>query len=423
MECGGQLDDMETLPQRPPAAKKKNCVRCGKDAVLVVQTSAAFCRECFLNYFTHKFRSGLGKSRVVQPGEKVLLAFSGGPSSAALLHLVKRGMEEGTQKKRLRIEPGVVFIDEGSIIQGFDVDQRQRSVQTISKIAGESGFPVHHVMLEDITTVQATEADLPVSNCAGTSPATTEDVERQVKSLSTDDTSADRLKRLFEEAKSLTAKEDLLQILRSKLLVRVARTHGYTKVMVGDSGTRLSVRIMADIAQGRGAALPLNTGFADDRHGDVVIVRPMRDFIAKEISMYNTICQVESAFLPTLTTRVAEKASIGHLTEAFISGLQVNFPSTVSTVFRTGAKLCVSDTENRPEGYKRCAMCKAPLDTGQQGLLQSSVYKTSLAADDESDGGVVTGQDLCPSLCHGCSLTVADFGDFSTLSDSDQLFT
>ncbi|XP_066273775.1 cytoplasmic tRNA 2-thiolation protein 2-like [Branchiostoma lanceolatum] len=415
MECGGQVSEADMLPQRLPTAKKKNCVRCGKAAVLVVQTSAAFCRECFLNYFTHKFRSGLGKTRVVQPGERVLLAFSGGPSSAALLHLVKRGMEEGTQKKRLRIEPGVVFIDEGCIIQGFDVDQRQQALQIVSKIAEDSGFPVYRVMLEDFMSEHSTEADLPVtvSNCAETSQDTTEDVERQVKTLSTDDSSADRLKRLFEQAKSLTAKEDLLQMLRSKLLVKVARMHGYTKVMVGDSGTRLSVRIMANIAQGRGSALPLNTGFADDRHGDVVIVRPMRDFIAKEISMYNTICQLESVFLPTLSTRAAEKASIGHLTEAFISGLQVNFPSTVSTVFRTGAKLCVSqDPENMPEGHERCAMCKAPLDTGQQGPLQSSVYKTSGASEDDNKC-VATG----PELCHGCSLTVADFGDFSALSD------
>ncbi|XP_078689420.1 cytoplasmic tRNA 2-thiolation protein 2-like [Branchiostoma floridae x Branchiostoma belcheri] len=418
MECGGQLDDTDKLPQRHLPTAQKKCVRCGKAAVLVVQTSAAFCRECFLNYFTHKFRSGLGKTRVVQPGERVLLAFSGGPSSAALLHLVKRGMEEGTQKKRLRIEPGLVFVDEGSIVQGFDVGQRQKAVQTVSKLAEDTGFPVHFVMLEDVLTDEhSTETDplVTVSDSEETSQDTTEDVERQVKSPSIDDSSADRLKRLFEDAKSLTAKEDLLQMLRSKLLVRVARMHGYTKVMVGDSGTRLSVRIMADIAKGRGAALPLNTGFADDRHGDVVIVRPMRDFIAKEISMYNTICQVESVFLPMLTTKVAEKASIGHLTEAFISGLQVNFPSTVSTVFRTGAKLGVS--HDQPEGHKRCAMCKAPLDTGQTSL-QSSVYKTSLApAGDDSGECVATGQDLGPSLCHGCSLTVADLGDLSTLPD------
>ena len=45
-------------------------------------------RECFLNYSTHKFRSTFGKSRLIRDGQKVLVAFSGGQASVAMLHLI-----------------------------------------------------------------------------------------------------------------------------------------------------------------------------------------------------------------------------------------------------------------------------------------------------------------------------------------------
>ena len=37
----------------------------------------------------HKFRSAIGKSKLIRDGEKVLVAFSGGANSSALLHLIQ----------------------------------------------------------------------------------------------------------------------------------------------------------------------------------------------------------------------------------------------------------------------------------------------------------------------------------------------
>ena len=46
-------------------------------------------RACFMVYTTHKFRSAIGKSKIVRDGETVLVAFSGGQSSSCLLQLIK----------------------------------------------------------------------------------------------------------------------------------------------------------------------------------------------------------------------------------------------------------------------------------------------------------------------------------------------
>ena len=49
----------------------------------------SFYSECFLRYCAHKFRSSFGKSRLIRDQENVMLAFSGGQSSSAMVHLVR----------------------------------------------------------------------------------------------------------------------------------------------------------------------------------------------------------------------------------------------------------------------------------------------------------------------------------------------
>ncbi|CAI9551058.1 unnamed protein product, partial [Staurois parvus] len=83
-------------------------------AVLIIRVGDAFCRSCFREYFVHKFRAMLGKNRAVFPGEKVLLAYSGGPSSSAMIQQIREGLSRDAPKK-LRFIPAIVFIDEGAV--------------------------------------------------------------------------------------------------------------------------------------------------------------------------------------------------------------------------------------------------------------------------------------------------------------------
>ena len=43
------------------------------------------------------------------------------------------------------------------------------------------------------------------------------------------------------------------------MILHVARTHGYSKVMMGDSCTRLAIKLMTSLALGRGAFLAWDT--------------------------------------------------------------------------------------------------------------------------------------------------------------------
>ncbi|CAI8010232.1 Cytoplasmic tRNA 2-thiolation protein 2-A [Geodia barretti] len=209
-----------------------------------------------------------------------------------------------------------------------------------------------------------------------------------------------RIKSLFDSCTSVTAKESLLLPLRRRLLVDAARKLGYSKVLMGDTATRLAVRLLGNVAQGRGQTLPLDTGFMDDRTGDVAFIRPLREFPANEVAMYASLNGLDSIAIPHFTSLEPEMASIEQLTESFIAGLQVDFPSTTSTVFRTGDKLTVGGDEKS----KRCALCQAPSGPPADG----SVF-THLSRPESCDPG------LWDCLCYGkttlhscCQLTVKD---------------
>ncbi|XP_017715255.1 PREDICTED: cytoplasmic tRNA 2-thiolation protein 2 isoform X9 [Rhinopithecus bieti] len=151
---------------------------------------------------------------------------------------------------------------------------------------------------------------------------------------------------------------------RTHLILHMARAHGYSKVMTGDSCTRLAIKLMTNLALGRGAFLAWDTGFSDERHGDVVVVRPMRDHTLKEVAFYNRLFSVPSVFTPAVDTKAPEKASIHRLMEAFILRLQTQFPSTVSTVYRTSEKLVKAprDGPAASDSSPCCLLCMCALD-------------------------------------------------------------
>ncbi|NXS03945.1 CTU2 protein, partial [Oxylabes madagascariensis] len=111
------------------------------------------------------------------------------------------------------------------------------------------------------------------------------------------------LLRGFEAAGTATAREELLEMLRTHLIVQTARDRGYAKVMMGDSLTRVAVKLLTNLSLGRGAFLAVDTGFTDRRHGDVMVVRPMRDYTAKEIAFYNLFFRVPTVTVPPLFTK------------------------------------------------------------------------------------------------------------------------
>ncbi|XP_075872824.1 cytoplasmic tRNA 2-thiolation protein 2 [Nelusetta ayraudi] len=418
-----QVDEhyQEPLEESTVPSVSKKCVKCKEaTAAVVIRAGDTYCRRCFKEYFIHKFRAMLGKNRIIFPGEKVLLAVSGGPSSCSMLSQVQEGLSEAAHKK-LRFSPGIVFIDEGGAV-GQCAEDRRAKVAELQTVFRRTGFPFHILPLEqvlDLSSAAMTTVPPPPERPAGAYKAAVDDFIQNAGSsgsaldaVEAEETSApaavgegetQALQQLMASAKTQTAREDLLSTLRQHLLVQVARTKGYTKVMLGDNCTRIAVKLLTSISLGRGAHLAQDTAFSDSRFGDVVLVRPMRDYSAKEVAYYNHMFKVPSVFMAGLDTKSTEKASIQRLTESFVTKLQADFPSTVSTIYRTSEKLQVAcKSSSGADRSGTCLFCRCPLDTA---VGEASAFKATLVSQQLSQANCSGAQEALQSSAARCPST------------------
>ncbi|XP_068597212.1 cytoplasmic tRNA 2-thiolation protein 2 [Brachionichthys hirsutus] len=393
--CQVDEDYSDQLEHAHLPSVSKKCVKCKEaPAAVVIRAGDAHCRACFKEFFIHKFRAVLGKHRILFPGEKVLLAVSGGPSSCSMLSQVQEGLSQNAHKK-LRFSPGIVFIDEGGAV-GRSAEERRRTAVQLQAVFEATGFPFHIVPLEQVLDLPGsvvTAVPSPSERPAGAYKAAVDHFIQSGGSLAAREPEEPprpevgggahtaSLQQLIRSVRTLTAREDLLNTLRLHLLVHTARTEGYSKLMLGDNCTRLAVKLLSSISLGRGAQLAQDTGFSDSRFGDTILVRPMRDYSAKEVAYYNRMFQVASVFTPGLDTKTPDKASIQRLTESFVTRLQADFPSTVSTVYRTGEKLQAAGESASAAGRSsRCLLCMCSLDAAT-AAENASAFKATLLSE------------------------------------------
>lgn len=208
----------------------KKCVKCKEaSAAVVIRAGDAYCRGCFKEYFIHKFRAMLGKNRIIFPGEKVLLAVSGGPSSCSMLSQVQKGLSRNAHKK-LRFIPGIVYIDEGGAL-GQSVEERMKLGAELQAMFKATGFPFYIVPLEQVLDLPSSVVVMAPSSSEQPGSAYKSAVNAFIQSDSStcltpqdqEDTSLPEvqeshtrsLQHLIASVKTLTARQDLLNTLRS----------------------------------------------------------------------------------------------------------------------------------------------------------------------------------------------------------------
>ena len=105
-----------------------------------------YCKDCFLTAVHHKVRATLGKHKATRPGDRVLVAATGGQSSTSLLHILQQGCN--TDIKRLLFNPSVIYVDEGAVY-GISKEDREKRIAEVVDLLQNFGFPVHVALIEN----------------------------------------------------------------------------------------------------------------------------------------------------------------------------------------------------------------------------------------------------------------------------------
>ncbi|KAK5808947.1 hypothetical protein F5H01DRAFT_415925 [Linnemannia elongata] len=400
MSCSVEEPTMTVAEKRAKdrAVHAGFCCKCKTATSTITVRYAEYCNPCFLIALDSKFRTALRNARpyrVITP-ENVMLAFSGGPSSRALIHLFdvfhSLPPEVATNKKQPKIynDIHVCHIDESCLLEpAQDVSSSSGStMEQARSIATGYGYSFHGVAIEDIydpewtdsrcfeavatliTTLRkdqlTTSGEAPelLSRIIPT-PATTASEEGAPK-LSRQE-KINKLKALLGACTTLTAKETVLQHFRSSLLIQLAKRGQCTILALGDSATRVAIQIIELTSIGRGYSLPHETSLLSSWVQDCKVIRPLKDCLVKELDTFcglNGLELIESHHAQlgwTMKTK-AEVKSIRRLTDDFITGLDKEFPSTVATVCRTAAKL----TPPESTYDQKCPLCLGPVQAGVQ---------------------------------------------------------
>lgn len=324
-------------------SKVRGCRRCGSEAFIVLDRIHVECRSCFLESCNKKLRSTIGKSKLLTNNDPVLIAYSGNASSTALLDLIKNSIEFNFRREQ-KFRPSILHVDMQSIC-----DPDQEASQRLSKLdtflsATKSNYPKWPIYW---TTIEMIAQE---NNCDTNSPICLkyEDHLSETPSVGDllDSQAALNCLRTALLNLDLTDKQHYLRKSTIDLIARAASSINksinysdqFSCIFTASSATQLANNLLVDVILGEGSTCHSTVSICDSRWA-TPIVRPMKEFSKKEIAFYLRARQLAHAPQINPTTLSESRASIQKLTESFLSKLSADYPSTYSTLLRTGNKL------------------------------------------------------------------------------------
>lgn len=184
---------------------------------------------------------------------QLLLPVSFGISSTTLLHLLCGQLQrQSSQAGRTGFSLLVVHIDE-SCIDGSLSARSHLDVLRARFPAAEVRYVA--VGIEDIYGFRNAAREVELAAGVDDEKAPGEVDAREA------------LRRLLRALASPTSRTDVLAVLRTRLVVEIAKQEGCEGVLWGDTTTRLAEKTLAETAKGRGFAIPWRTADGDSPFG------------------------------------------------------------------------------------------------------------------------------------------------------------
>ncbi|CAH0592433.1 unnamed protein product [Chrysodeixis includens] len=296
------------------------CKKCASPMAVILRKKDHYCENCFILSTNHKFRACIGKNKVLSPNENVLICLSGGVGSAVLLDLVHHGISLENNKK-LRIVPHFIHLFDDNVPEVSDA---------ILKKCQKYNFDIYFVHLSDYLN---NNTQLPEVN--------------QIVALKEDDKI--KFTRLLNCMPSTAANDYLLKVKRH-LFIKYAKQLNCSAIFTAETTNTLAINLLCNLAIGRGSQVQNDVGFCDVRDEKVKILRPMKDISKEELDYY-----VKIKKLVSITRTNVKSNSLQSAISSFVSDLQQNFQSTISTVCKTADK--IGDYEEDKASGK-CVICK-----------------------------------------------------------------
>ncbi|KAF5382162.1 hypothetical protein D9615_004389 [Tricholomella constricta] len=391
----------------------------------IIIRHAVYCKDCFFPLISIKFRRSLDPSvnplpdgprrKGLKAGGNLLLGLSGGLGSTVLLDLVyqtyfsmhdppiedvtgkPRGGKDHPRNASVWPKGAVCYVETCSAFPGA----RDRTEEIRAVVAKHDRLDFIPLRLEDAFSSAWWNAvgGKPASKELGMDITNEELILSSVSSSQDTDTPISRLQRYISSLPTHTAIPTAIQTLTRLLLLHTAMSRGSSHLLLGTSLTSLSIALISSISQGGGFVVreeaqeewtPRLSVRKENGHenGAIRIIRPLRDIGMKECAMW---AWWRGLVIVGREKFQGGKQSIGPLTKEFIVGLERDYPSTVSTIARTCAKLApkkgTGDAHELPL-HVVCACWSATLQhphlLASRKAMPNSLVKHAFSESDDS---------------------------------------
>ncbi|GMT32735.1 hypothetical protein PFISCL1PPCAC_24032 [Pristionchus fissidentatus] len=308
------------------------CVKCPKESTIAGAEgkNVAYCDGCYGEMVTHKFRSALGKRRVFKDGaaKEALVVSDGSPSSVFLLGQIRDALQLNPHQ-RLVMQPTMATVV-SSTTEGV-----------MARVADDQSIVVHIAAVMRPLDQKLMDKD--------------RDAEKEIRDLA----------ELLSCCKSLTARDEIVRILKERLILRLADELGLSTVLMADTADELARLSLSSLCIGRGGQISEMTAGVEKRKGLPTIVRPLKEVRSKEIAIGNRLFGWEKEVIYVEEDEMTKALgySIHKATDDFIDNLHSEgFQATVSTVLSTSSKV-------HPDANPTSSLCNLCLRTFSKELV------------------------------------------------------
>ncbi|KAI5892677.1 uncharacterized protein SCHCODRAFT_02626822 [Schizophyllum commune H4-8] len=424
--CGNPSAENDALMQRRKKYdKSKTCVKCKAARGSIVIRHAVYCRDCFTDLLLYRSRrildlsvhGGSGKKRIMKAPGNLMIGYSGGLGSSVLLDLVTRTYftdrsEDFVQRSGVN-HPRHTRVWENAYATYIDISAAFEGLQDHTEEARNCLKRYPNIELVSLRLENAFDASWWRSTSGGPEGSLAVDLNDELALSHIDladgeDASKRALRQYLSSLPTQTAVHSAVQTLIRMLLLHTAVSRGCSHLALGTSLTSLSVSLIASISQGGGFAVREELGEDWVKEGArLKIIRPLHEIGMKECAAWawwESLPVVGKQKIP------GGKNGITSLTKDFIVGLEKDYPSTVSTIARTCAKLAPKQVSEF-----RCALCQRPA----QPDIAEWKGKTSIRSLDPDEHAPSASPSLSSSLCYACHTTLTSRSSRGAAAQSD----
>ncbi|KAM3967916.1 cytosolic thiouridylase subunit 2 [Aphomia sociella] len=329
------------------------CKKCEDHGTIILRKKDYYCDTCFLTSINHKFRSCIGKNKILRSNENILFCLSGGAASTVLLDLVHNGISLDNHKK-LRVTPYALHL-----IGPGNTEENVKVANSIIKTCKSYNFNVYVVHMAEYVR------DNSIAENINVIPAMDSDSQNKFCTI----------------LNSLppTARNDFLMKVKQNLYIRSAKELCCKFVFTAETTTTLAINLLSNLTVGRGSQVHNDVGFCDKRDDEVTILRPMREISSEELDQYLNTKQIG----PVHDCNVYDN-SLQSVIKSFVSDLQENFQATVSTVCKTADKIGVYDDK---KDENKCVLCESVFSgcTSKVSALEATNYSKIISSKGRED--------------------------------------